>query len=91
MMVRVLAFARHAHESLAFSKGLSTEDEPDLWQKDLTADDIELWIDLGQPRRKRIRRACGPGARAKRSSSYTYSGNSADILVEQKSAARLIA
>ena len=75
MMVRVLAFARHAHESVAFSKGLSTEDEPDLWQKDLTGD-IELWIDLGQPEEKRIRRACG---RARQVIIYTYSGNSADI------------
>ena len=75
MMVRVLAFARHAHESLAFSKGLSTEDEPDLWRKDLTGD-IELWIDLGQPEEKRIRRACG---RARQVIIYTYSGNSADI------------
>ncbi len=75
MMVRVLAFARHAHESLAFSKGLSTEDEPDLWQKNLTGD-IELWIDLGQPEEKRIRKACG---RARQVVIYTYSGNSADI------------
>ena len=75
MMVRLLAFARHAHEALAFSKGLSTEDEPDLWQKDLTGD-IELWIDLGQPEEKRIRRACG---RARQVIIYTYSGNSADI------------
>jgi uncharacterized protein YaeQ len=75
MMVRLLAFARHAHESLAFSKGLSTEDEPDLWQKDLTGE-IELWIDLGQPEEKRIRKACG---RARQVVIYTYSGNSADI------------
>jgi len=75
MMVRVLAFARHAHESLAFSKGLSTEDEPDLWQKDLTGD-IELWIDLGQPEEKRIRKACG---RARQVIIYTYSGHSAEL------------
>jgi uncharacterized protein YaeQ len=75
MMVRVLAFARHAHEALAFSKGLSTEDEPDLWQKDLTGD-IELWIDLGQPEEKRIRRACG---RARQVIIYTYSGHSAEL------------
>ncbi len=75
MMVRVLAFARHAHEALTFSKGLSTEDEPDLWRKDLTGD-IELWIDLGQPDEKRIRKACG---RARQVVIYTYSGNSAEI------------
>lgn len=75
MMVRVLAFVQHAHEALAFSKGLSTEDEPDLWQKDLTGD-IELWIDLGQPEEKRIRRACG---RARQVIIYTYSGHSAEL------------
>ena len=36
MMVRVLAFILHAHEALVFGKGLSADDEPDLWQKDLT-------------------------------------------------------
>ena len=36
MMMRLLAFVLHAHEALAFGRGLSTEDEPDLWQKDLT-------------------------------------------------------
>ncbi len=75
MMVRVLAFARHAHAALTFSKGLSTDDEPDLWQKDLTGA-IELWIDLGQPEEKRIRRACG---RAQQIFIYTYSGHSAEL------------
>ena len=42
MMVRLLAFALHAHDALSFGRGLSTEDEPDLWQKDLTGV-IELW------------------------------------------------
>lgn len=30
MMLRVLAFARHASDTLTFTKGLSTDDEPDL-------------------------------------------------------------
>jgi len=58
MMVRLLAFILNASESLQFTKGISTEDEPDLWQKSLS-DEIELWIDLGQPDEKRIRKACG--------------------------------
>ena len=33
MMVRLLTFALHANEALSFTKGLSTDDEPDLWQK----------------------------------------------------------
>jgi uncharacterized protein YaeQ len=68
MMVRVLAFALHAHERLQFGKGLSTEDEPDLWQKDLTGA-IELWIDVGQPDERRMLKACG---RAEQVVVYSY-------------------
>lgn len=75
MMVRLLAFALHAHEALSFGKGLSTDDEPDLWQKDLTGA-IELWIDVGLPDEKWIRKACG---RAKRVAIYSYGGRSADV------------
>ena len=57
MMARVLAFAIHAHEALAFGNGLSTNDEPDLWRRDLTGA-IEQWIDVGQPDEKLIRKAC---------------------------------
>jgi uncharacterized protein YaeQ len=72
MMVRVLAFALHAHEALAFGKGLSTDDEPDLWLKDLTGA-IDLWIDVGQPDDKRIMKACG---RSERVVIYCYSAAS---------------
>lgn len=74
MMVRLLAFARHAHEALSFGRGLSTDDEPDLWQKDLTGV-IELWIDVGQRDEKTIRQACG---RANQVYLYTYGGRGAD-------------
>ena len=46
MMLRIVAWALNANERLIFSKGLSDEDEPDLWQKNYS-DEIELWIDLG--------------------------------------------
>jgi uncharacterized protein YaeQ len=58
MMARVLAFALHASERLAFGKGLSDEDEPDVWEKDLTGA-IMTWIDVGFPDEKRIRKAAG--------------------------------
>lgn len=79
MMVRLLAYALHASESLAFGKGLSTDDEPDLWQKDLTGA-IELWIDVGLPDEKRIRRACG---RARQVVIYSYGGHGAAIWWDQ--------
>jgi uncharacterized protein YaeQ len=74
MMVRLLAFVLHAHEALSFGRGLSTEEEPALWQKDLTGA-IDLWIEVGQPEEKTIRRACG---RAKQVYIYTYGGRGAD-------------
>jgi uncharacterized protein YaeQ len=72
MMVRILAFVLHAHAALTFGKGLSTDDEPDLWQKDLTGA-IELWIDVGQPDEKRIMKACG---RSNQVVIYSYSSMS---------------
>lgn len=74
LMLRVLAFALYAHEYLAFTKGLSDPDEPDIWQKDLTGA-IDLWIDLGQPDEKRILKACG---RSSKVVVITY-GNAAPI------------
>ncbi len=81
MMVRLLAFARHAGEFLAFGKGLSADDEPDLWQKDLTGA-IELWIDVGLPDERLIRKACG---RARQVVIYTYGGRGAEIWWNQNS------
>ena len=75
LMVRLLAFALHAAERLEFGRGLSNEEEPDLWRRDYTGD-IEQWIDLGQPDESRIKKACG---RAQQVVVVTYSGNAADI------------
>ena len=74
MMVRVLAFARHASEQLSFGKGLSTENEPALWARALTGV-IELWIEVGLPDEKHIRRACG---QAEQVIVYAYGGNNVD-------------
>jgi uncharacterized protein YaeQ len=79
MMVRLLAFALNAHGDLAFAEGMSTDDEPALWRKDLTGS-IELWIDVGQPDGKRIRKACG---RARQVIVYSFSGRSADVWWKQ--------
>lgn len=58
MMVRLLAFALYADPALAFAKGLCVDDEPDVWQRDLTGS-IERWIDVGLPDEKWTRKACG--------------------------------
>ncbi|MDO8453533.1 MAG: YaeQ family protein [Sulfurimonas sp.] len=73
LMVRLAAFVLNANKTLQFCKGISQDDEPDLWQKTLDGE-ILLWIDLGQPDEKRIRKACG---RAKKVIIYTYQEGSA--------------
>lgn len=82
LMVRLLAFALFAQERLEFGRGLSQDDEPDIWLKELTGE-IDLWIDLGQPEETRIRKACG---RARHAVVVTYSGRSADIWWEKNMA-----
>ena len=78
MMVRVLAFAMYANDALAFGKGIAADDEPALWEKDLTGT-IERWIEVGQPDEREIRKASG---RARQVVIITY-GRSAEPWWEQ--------
>ncbi len=78
-MIGLVAFARHASDQLVFTRGLSSDDEPALWEKTLT-DEIASWIDLGQPVEKRIRKASG---RSKKVSVYTYQERKAKVWWEQ--------
>ncbi len=75
MMARVAVFALNAEPGLNFTKGLSTDDEPDLWRKD-DSQRIEQWIELGQPDEKRLRRACGKADEVK---VYCYTDKAADV------------
>ena len=79
MMIRLLAFAINAGSDLQFSRGLSTEDEPDIWEK---APDgtVKLWIEVGTPSIKRIRKACGKAEVVK---VVTYQERSANTWWEQ--------
>lgn len=79
MMVRLLAFALHAHEYLEFGQGMTNDEEGDLWQKDLTGA-IALWIDVGLPDEKLIRKACG---RARQVVVYCYGGRTAEVWFAQ--------
>jgi uncharacterized protein YaeQ len=75
MMVRLLAFALQADENLNFTKGLCVDEEPDLWLKSLTGE-IELWIDVGLPDERRVRKACN---RAAQVCLYLYGGRAAGL------------
>ena len=74
MMVRLIAFALNAEEHLSFTKGISSDEEPDLWEVDLSGT-IQHWIELGNPDEKRLRKACG---RAKKVTVYCYNRRSAE-------------
>jgi uncharacterized protein YaeQ len=79
MMVRLLAFALDADEALEFGRGLSAEDEPDLVRRDLTGS-IELWIEVGLPDEREVRKASG---RAREVKVYTYGGRGAQLWWDQ--------
>lgn len=79
LMVRLLAFALHASETMAFGRGISTEDEAALWDIDPTGN-IDLWIDVGLPDERDIRRACH---RSNRMVLITYGGRAADVWWQQ--------
>lgn len=82
VMVRLLAFALHASDTLAFGRGISSEDEATLWDIDPTGN-IELWIDVGLPDERDIRRACH---RSKKVVLVSYGGRAADVWWQQNGA-----
>lgn len=56
MMARVLAFCMNARQNITFTKGLSAVEEPDIWARTLQ-DQLDLWIDIGEPAPDRIKKA----------------------------------
>ena len=79
MMVRLLAFALYASDDLSFTKGLCADDEPELWNKNLSGE-IEQWISLGQIDEKQLRKSLG---RSKQVIIMTYNGNKSSIWWEK--------
>lgn len=76
MMVRLLAFALNASETLSFTKGLSADDdEPELWDRQLNGE-ISLWVEFGQSDEKWLRKAAG---RANVVKLYCYGGRSTGV------------
>ena len=54
---------------------MCADDEPEVWIKNYS-DEIELWIELGLPEEKRLKKACN---RAKQVVLYTYGENNQQI------------
>ena len=83
LMIRLLAFMLFADERLEFGKGLSTDDEPDLWLKDLTGA-IDLWVYVGQLDERWLRKASN---RAKRVVVIAYGDRAVDVWWQQNKVA----
>ncbi|MDO6706718.1 YaeQ family protein [Photobacterium sp. 1_MG-2023] len=75
LMLRVLAWGLNADPELTFTKGLCETDEPDLWKKNLN-DEIEIWVELGLPDEKRIRKAAQKSAQVV---IYAYGDHAAPV------------
>jgi uncharacterized protein YaeQ len=56
LLTRVIAYALLFEEGIAFSKGLSTTDEPALWVKDLQGN-LRVWVEVGTPSAERLHKA----------------------------------
>jgi len=61
MLVRLLVFCLHSHQDsdqlLSFTKGLSDTEQPDIWHKGFD-DQINQWIDVGEPSVDRMKKVC---------------------------------
>ena len=79
LMLRLLAWCLFANEDLVFTKGLCDTEEPALWQKNLV-DEIDVWVELGTPDEKRVRKA---SHRAKKAIVLAYEDNAANVWWQQ--------
>jgi len=75
MMLRLVAFAMNAHEQLEMTRGLSSDEEPDIWRRSLSGE-LELSILLGMPSDKIVRQTC---SKADQVVICTYGGRAAEI------------
>ncbi|KAA0873762.1 YaeQ family protein [Nitrincola tapanii] len=79
LMVRLMAFALNASETLEFARDLSDEDGAELWSRNLQGE-VELWICFGQPDEKWLRKAC---QKSKQVKLYAYGARSLPIWWQQ--------
>lgn len=79
LMLRLLAWIKHAHERLQFTRGLSAEEEPDAWLRNDHLG-IDLWIEMGLPDERRIKKAC---TQAEEVALFAYNSRAAEIWWQQ--------
>ncbi|BBU86477.1 hypothetical protein EIMP300_78770 [Escherichia coli] len=79
MMLRLLAWLKYADERLQFTRGLCADDEPEAWLRNDHLG-IDLWIELGLPDERRIKKACTQAAEV---ALFAYNSRAAQIWWQQ--------
>lgn len=82
LMLRLLAWMKYANERLEFTRGLCADAEPELWLRNDHLG-VDLWIDLGLPDEKRLKKACSLAAEVVL---FTYNSRAAGMWWEQNQA-----
>lgn len=62
LVARVIARVLEHDERVEFGRGVSTDEEPAIWQRDLRGD-LVAWIEVGAPSPDRLHKASKSGAR----------------------------
>ncbi|WP_150149066.1 YaeQ family protein [Candidatus Enterovibrio altilux] len=73
LMLRLIAWTLYADERLQFTKSICDKSKPELWIQNYS-NEIELWVTLGLPDSKRIKKAC---SQAKQVILFTYGDDAA--------------
>lgn len=63
MLARTIALCLLWEDGIAFSKGLSTNDEPAVWLREPDGR-VRLWVDVGHPSAERLHKASKAASRA---------------------------
>ncbi|WP_029591143.1 YaeQ family protein [Franconibacter pulveris] len=79
MMLRLLAWIIHADERLQFTRGLCADDEPEIWLRNDHMG-IELWVELGLPDERRLRKAVNQSSEVVL---FTYNDRAAQVWWQQ--------
>lgn len=74
MMLRLIAFIFHAQKEPVFTRGLSEDNEPEIWKIEMD-ETISLWVDIGLPDAKRLQKAA---KRCPEVALYHYGSQGAD-------------
>ncbi|GEM79259.1 YaeQ family protein [Vibrio breoganii] len=75
MLVRIFAFCLNNTPNLTFTKGLSEQEEPDIWELS-DIGDIVTWIEVGEPSTDRVKKAA---RKSKQTHFYTFNENKSDV------------